>query len=195
MEDPSRQAVTQESRESACPSHEAQRVPRVAVIGVHGIARHPAGETENAAWRICYCRCPEFLETLALRGQDADSGWDGERKYGPFKAVGIHIPLQRVKTRPVISKKTGPASFQEESALFSTHLAHQLKTKLMDRSAKEAADPETESGLEDAAQGLNRKRSLLARMRGINPLWQRQVGYADWKRLHGSPAGWLSRRG
>jgi hypothetical protein len=84
------------------------RVPRVAVIGVHGIARHPAGETENAMANL--------LLSLPAIDKDAD------RSYEPFRATGIQIPLQRVKG-PIVLGKKKRASYQEQSDKFAEYLA------------------------------------------------------------------------
>ena len=165
MEIQATQSHVESSRDAADTSKNSARVPRVAVIGVHGIARHPAGETENSMADLLLS-LPKIARTADVSLEEAGCKCGGlepddGRKYTPFKAVGIHIPLQRVKTRPVISKKTGVASLQEESALFSTHLAARLTGKLEDPEGKDAFRPESADG----NQTPRRKGGLMTRIR------------------------------
>jgi hypothetical protein len=57
-----------------------RRAPRVAVIGVHGVAHHDPGATENA------------MADLLLSLPADDHG--AARYYDSFRAVGIQVPLQ-----------------------------------------------------------------------------------------------------
>ena len=60
------------------------RPRKVAVIGVHGIARHPPGETANA-----------MADLLLALPAAARGGANSAREYDPFREVDLRVPLQR----------------------------------------------------------------------------------------------------
>jgi hypothetical protein len=86
-------------------------VPRVAVIGVHGIGYHAAGATENAM--------SDLLLSLPAKNHSAP------RAYDSFRSVGIQIPLQPlvVSPTPKVESKTPFGKMfsflQEQSANFA----------------------------------------------------------------------------
>jgi hypothetical protein len=59
---------------------------KVAVIAVHGVGVHPAGENQNDM--------ADLLLSLPARQYSAD------RDYGPFRSVSIQIPLSPLRARP-----------------------------------------------------------------------------------------------
>ena len=59
---------------------------KVAVIAVHGVGVHAAGQTQNDM--------ADLLLSLPAREYSA------ERDYGPFRSVSIQIPLSPLKARP-----------------------------------------------------------------------------------------------
>jgi hypothetical protein len=59
---------------------------KVAVIAVHGVGVHPAGQTQNDM--------ADLLLSLPTREYSA------ERDYGPFRSVSIQIPLSPLKASP-----------------------------------------------------------------------------------------------
>lgn len=59
-------------------------IRRVAVVAVHGVAKHPAGETQNAM--------ADLLLSLPV------AEYQAQRFYQPFRSVGLQIPLQPVRT-------------------------------------------------------------------------------------------------
>jgi hypothetical protein len=80
-------------------------VPRVAVIGVHGVAHHEPCATANAM--------ADLLLSLPARDHD------DTRYYDSFHSVGIQVPLQRLEVTPLAQRRTGLAkkfSLQETSA-------------------------------------------------------------------------------
>ncbi len=88
-----------------------QRVPRVAVIGVHGVGHHDPGATANAMVDLL----------LSLPPRDHAS----PRFYDSFHSAGIHIPLQPLPVHPA-NKLRGQSWFaksfaflQEQSADFA----------------------------------------------------------------------------
>jgi len=90
-----------------------QHVPRVAVIGVHGVAHHDPGATANAM--------ADLLLSLP-----ADKH-DDRRYYDSFRACGIQVPLQRLSVgAPVSVPSLGTFGFlQETSAEFAyMHAEH-----------------------------------------------------------------------
>ena len=61
---------------------EARHVPRVAIVGVHGVGAHAAGASENAMADLLFSLPAD--QPLAARF------------FGFFREVGVQIPLQRV---------------------------------------------------------------------------------------------------
>jgi pimeloyl-ACP methyl ester carboxylesterase len=90
---------------------DSKRVPRVAILGVHGVGHHDAGETENAM--------ADLLLALPYGAPNA------RREFDSFEAVSFRIPLQPVYA----PKKTPPTHqsvfqralnlYQEQSAKFA----------------------------------------------------------------------------
>jgi hypothetical protein len=72
---------------ASVPSDKRAHVPRVAVIGVHGVAHHEPCATANAM--------AELL--LSLPAKDHDDA----RYYDSFRSVGIQVPLQRLQVRRI----------------------------------------------------------------------------------------------
>jgi hypothetical protein len=68
----------------------------VAVIAVHGVGVHPAGETQNDM--------ADLLLSLPAREYSA------ERDYGPFRSVSIQIPLSPLKACPFNSPSSRDAA-------------------------------------------------------------------------------------
>ena len=96
-----------------CNSGTSQaNTPRVAVVGVHGVAHHDAGATVNAM--------ADLLLSLPARDHDA-------RRYFPsFQAAGIQVPLQPLAVYPPAEEDKPHTKFgqrleflQEESASFA----------------------------------------------------------------------------
>jgi hypothetical protein len=93
------------------PAAPDYRLPRVAVIGVHGVAHHDPGATANAM--------ADLLLSIPAKDRDAP------RYYDSFRSVGIHVPLQRLSVKP-LAKVQRPTKFaqafsflQETSADFA----------------------------------------------------------------------------
>ena len=81
-------------------------VPRVAVVGVHGIAHHDPGATANAMANL-------LLSLPSFNPERPDEAHP--RYYETFRAVGIQIPLQPVRVdRP---RKTAEAQKKSARAL------------------------------------------------------------------------------
>src|SRR3979490_484278 len=67
---------------ASVPSDKRAHVPRVAVIGVHGVAHHEPCATANAM--------ADLLLSLPAKDRDAS------RHYDSFRSVGIRVPVQRL---------------------------------------------------------------------------------------------------
>ncbi len=92
------------------PTSPAKRIPRVAVVGVHGVGPHLAGATENAM--------ADLLFSLPATHPSHP------RYYGFFRSVGVQIPLQPVRVKePAPPRKKGFARvlnlYEEPSARFA----------------------------------------------------------------------------
>jgi len=74
------------------PIKASNPVPRVAVIGVHGVAHHDPGATANAM--------ADLLLSLPASDHDAP------RYYGSFRSSGIQVPLQRLRVRSADTIRT-----------------------------------------------------------------------------------------
>jgi hypothetical protein len=101
---------TSESKHMAIPS--GDRLPRVAVIGVHGVAHHEPGATANAMADLL----------LSLPAEDHNA----PRYFPSFQAVGIQVPLQPLAVYPPAEEDKPHTRFgqsleflQEESAGFA----------------------------------------------------------------------------
>jgi hypothetical protein len=99
-----------ESKNMAIPSED--RLPRVAVIGVHGVAHHDPGATANAMADLL----------LSLPAEDHDA----PRYFPSFQSVGIQVPLQPLAVYPPAEEDKPHTRFgqsleflQEESASFA----------------------------------------------------------------------------
>lgn len=102
-----------EHSQKKCNSGTSQaNTPRIAVVGVHGVAHHDAGATANAM--------ADLLLSLPARDRDA-------RRYFPsFQSVGIQVPLQPLAVYPPAEEDKPHTKFgerfeflQEESASFA----------------------------------------------------------------------------
>jgi hypothetical protein len=94
-------------------------VPRVAVVGVHGIGAHAAGATADAM--------ADLLLSLPSYNPDVPNP-TRSRYYEAFRAMGIQIPLQPVKVNNAVrnaspGKPLGEA-FTEGSAAFASRELH-----------------------------------------------------------------------
>jgi len=93
--------------------HLAKVVPKVAIIGVHGVANHAPGATANAM--------ADLLLSLPARDHDAP------RYFPSFKTVGIQVPQQRLAVYSPTEKSAEPRTafgrafdfLQEQSASFA----------------------------------------------------------------------------
>src|ERR1700746_568741 len=92
---------------------------KIAIVAVHGVGKHLAGETQNAM--------ADLLFSLPARGP-----YESARNYTEFVAVDLQIPLQPVKTIDGLQNRaaqtvTGPRDgknrltnlYQEQSATFA----------------------------------------------------------------------------
>jgi hypothetical protein len=66
------------------PQNAATAIPKVAIVGVHGVAHHAPGATAEAMADLL----------LSLPAVQPDSAEDAPRDFSAFEAVGVHIPLQ-----------------------------------------------------------------------------------------------------
>ena len=94
------------------PSAPKVHVPRVAIIGVHGVAHHDPGATANAM--------ADLLLSLPANDHDAP------RYFPSFQSVGIQVPLQPLAVYPPAEEDKPHTKFgksleflQEESAGFA----------------------------------------------------------------------------
>ena len=99
---------------------EARHVPRVAIVGVHGVGAHAAGASENAMADLLFSLPAD--QPLAARF------------FGFFREVGVQIPLQPVK---VVERHPEPETrgaarlidlYQEQSTKFAELVASYGKT-------------------------------------------------------------------
>jgi len=114
-----RSSASSVARSNPAPSVTATHTPRVAVVGVHGVAYHAPGSTANAMADLL----------LSIPAQNHGD----PRHYDPFRAVGIQIPLQRLDVGDVAQGNNGFAkkfSLQETSAEFAVAGAQYARTKL-----------------------------------------------------------------
>ena len=89
------------------------RVPKVAIVGVHGVANHDPGATANAM--------ADLLLSLPATNRDA------ARYFPSFQSVGIQVPLQRLAVYEPDEQQGEPKTWfgrlfdflQEESAGFA----------------------------------------------------------------------------
>jgi MFS family permease len=105
-----------------------KRHPRVAVIGVHGIAHHDPGATANAMADLL----------LSMPPYDPAEPISTSPKYfTEFRSIGIQVPLRpisieqekRVDTKDDSRLHRLARSFQEESAEFSRALVQESRTQ------------------------------------------------------------------
>lgn len=81
---------------SDTPGKEHAQPRRVAVIGVHGVARHEPGATANAMADLLLS-LPSFdPKTAEPKEGRAVCAQNAPREFEPFESVGIQIPLQPV---------------------------------------------------------------------------------------------------
>ena len=95
---------------------------RVAVIGVHGVARHEPGATANAMSDLLLS-LPSFNpKTAEPKEGRAVCAQNASREFEPFESVGIQIPLQPVCVEKAWEKPTYNKFFkwfQEGSTRFA----------------------------------------------------------------------------
>ena len=87
-----------------------ERVRRVAVIGVHGVAHHDAGATANAM--------ADLLLSVPSKNRTRPSS------YETFSATGIRVPVQMLQVEPLPPGNRGKIGklfrpFEERSATFA----------------------------------------------------------------------------
>jgi hypothetical protein len=90
----------------------------VAVIAVHGVGVHPAGETQNDM--------ADLLLSLPARQYSA------ERDYGPFRSVSLQIPLSPLRVRPFDPPSSPDAAGPVPPPTFRTRVADLYKEKSAD---------------------------------------------------------------
>jgi hypothetical protein len=113
---------------SAGRSEPTQRTPRVAVIGVHGIAHHDPGATANAMADL-------LLSIPPYNPTKPDPL--GKKYFSEFRSIGIQIPLKPIlidKKRRVDTVNDGVLhplvkGIQEESAEFSRALVQENRAR------------------------------------------------------------------
>jgi hypothetical protein len=79
---------------------ESKRIPRVAVLGVHGVGQHAPGATENAMADLLFS-LP--AKRLTPRGWHIDR--KGPRHFGFFRSVGVQVPLQPLHIKKPLKKR------------------------------------------------------------------------------------------
>jgi len=121
-------AVSPADEPAAHPASPGKRIPRVAIVGVHGVGAHAAGATENAM--------ADLLFSLPAT-QPSDS-----RYYGFFRSVGVQIPLQPVEVKePRPPHRKGFAArianlYEEPSTRFAeVATAYGERNKIVERGA------------------------------------------------------------
>jgi hypothetical protein len=107
------------------PKQAGTKVPRVAVVGVHGVGKHSPNATEDALSNL--------LLSLPVESSD------GPRLFNSFRAGGIQVPLQRL----AVEKPTRPGArglwakikgiYQESSADFAKYGAEYAKNNQVRR--------------------------------------------------------------
>ncbi len=91
---------------------------KVAIVAVHGVGVHPAGQTQNDI--------ADLLFSLPAREYSA------ERDYGPFRSVSIQIPLSPLKARPF-----EPPSFTDATEPLPSP---SIRTRIADLYKEQSAD-------------------------------------------------------
>ena len=91
---------------------------KVAVIAVHGVGVHPAGQTQNDM--------ADLLLSLPAREYSA------ERDYGPFRSVSVQIPLSPLKARPFDPPSSPDAAEPVPPPTFGTRIAGLYKEQSAD---------------------------------------------------------------
>jgi hypothetical protein len=102
------------------------RIPRVAIVGVHGVGEHAAGATEDAMANLLF----------SLPATEPSTS----RYFGFFRSVGVQIPLQPVQVKPLpVERKTGFAAramnlYEEQSTKFAELATDYVKSnKVVER--------------------------------------------------------------
>ena len=89
---------------------------KIAVVAVHGVGKHLAGETQNAM--------ADLLFSLPARGP-----YESARNYSEFVSVGLQIPLQPVKTIEGLQNGVSDFPHRPSQAPFPTHGWHEPSDK------------------------------------------------------------------
>jgi hypothetical protein len=104
-------AVAPEDTSASHLASTGKRIPQVAIVGVHGVGAHAAGETEDAMANLLF----------SLPATEPSTS----RYFGFFRSVGVQIPLQPVQVKPLpVERKTGLAAramnlYEEQSTKFA----------------------------------------------------------------------------
>jgi hypothetical protein len=104
-------AVSAEDTSASHLTSTGKRIPRVAIVGVHGVGAHAAGATEDAMANLLF----------SLPATEPSTS----RYFGFFRSVGVQIPLQPVQVKPLpVERKTGLAAramnlYEEQSTKFA----------------------------------------------------------------------------
>jgi hypothetical protein len=119
---PTGTAVSPEDPSNSDLASTAVCVPRVAIVGVHGVGAHAAGATEDAMANLLF----------SLPATDPSAS----RHFDFFRSVGVQIPLQPVQAKPLpVERKTGLAALYEEQSTKFAELAtdYGKKNKVVER--------------------------------------------------------------
>lgn len=91
-------------------------VRKVAIVAVHGVGVHPAGQTQND------------MADLLLSTRE----YSAERDYGPFRSMSIQIPLSPLKARPFDSPSSTDAAEPVPPSSLRTRIADLYKEQSAD---------------------------------------------------------------
>jgi hypothetical protein len=166
------------------PKRAGTKVPRVAVVGVHGVGKHSPNATEDAL--------SDLLLSLPVESSD------GPRLFNSFRAVGIQVPLQRldverIQPRP---KRRFLGLYEESSANFAEYGAAYAKTNQVLRG--QTGDGFTRVLLQDYEGGADGDAYITTRLEGRRNATAKE-GEADvhvyevlWADLAGSKSTFVS---
>src|ERR1700760_2451541 len=127
---------------------------KIAVVAVHGVGKHLAGETQNAM--------ADLLLSLPARGP-----YDSARNYSEFVSVDLQIPLQPVKTIASLSKGAAlPRTSSSQAAANRPDGMNRLTNLYQEQSATFAARAQEDSHVTPGQAGLDWTDVLLREYRG-----------------------------
>src|ERR1700759_1249049 len=127
---------------------------KIAVVAVHGVGKHLAGETQNAM--------ADLLLSLPARGP-----YDSARNYSEFVSVDLQIPLQPVKTIASLSKGAAlPRTSSSQAAANRPDGMNRLTNLYQEQSAAFAARAQEDSHVTPGQAGLDWTDVLLREYRG-----------------------------